>query len=553
MKKEENSNTNQQQVAYLCELGYIAEKKKMKPLYKMFLPAIALLAAACSQAGFTDIGQGYETHALFAPWDGLQDDTRFCCHSTADRFFFSFEVADSTLTLSDPAIGKRCVDTEDRVEIFLCPAKGMKSGYYCAEIDPCGRVMDYSAKYYRDFDFGWCFKTLKISSGITPWGYRVGGSIARDELKELGISLEGGFLIGVFRADFRQDGSVNWYSLIPTGDEKPDFHKPDVLFKCRMTPVKERRGVVVYPNDVTSVGLDEWERRIRQSRINLIGLHAATVNDPIDTLEAFIRSATGQDFLHLCDRFGVDVEYELHALQYVLPRDLFDTHPEYFRQDEEGQRQMQYNMCFTSEEAVEAMRPQIERLMEWMKPTTHRYFFWTDDKQGKFCFCDECSAYSPSEQALIYENRLLKLLREYDPEATLAHLAYHQTVEPPVKVRADEGIFLEFAPINRDYSEPLPSVSAEALEANLLVFPAYTQHILEYWLDESMYSHWKRDQLVPLPFKEEECARDIINYRGMGATDITCFATWLYGDYIRSFGSTESIFTAYGNAFDKEK
>lgn len=510
---------------------------------------LAVSAIGCAPSGIVDVGPGYEVRTLHAPWDGLEDETRFCCHSTADHFFFSFEVVDTTLLVTEPFINERCVDAGDRVELFFCPAAGMKKGYYCAEIDPCGHVMDYRAEYYRDFDFDWDFGSIETDAELTPWGFRVGGSIARTELEQLGLDLDGGFLMGVFRGDYRKDAPETWYSLVPTDDAEPDFHKPEVLFRCRMTPKPERRGVVVYPNDITSVGLAEWEARIRQSGINLIGLHAATSNDPLDTLEAFVRSATGQSFLKLCDRMGVDVEYEIHALQYILPRDLFDTHPEYFREDEDGVRQMQYNMCFTSEEAVEAMRPQIEKLLEWMKPTTHRYFFWTDDKQGKFCNCERCREYTPSEQALIYENRLLELIREYDPEATLAHLAYHQTVEPPVKVRADEGVFLEFAPIFRDYSLPVPMDVADALKSNLLAFPGYSQHILEYWLDESMFSHWKRDRLVPMPFKEEECARDIWRYRRMGAADITTFATWLYGDYIDRYGSTERHFTGYGNAF----
>lgn len=513
-----------------------------------FLVSSAFLTS-CGQ-GVPDVGQGYVTRALHAPWDGLEDNTRFCCHSTADRFFFSFEVEDGTLTLSDSFDTERAVDFEDRVEIFFCPAEGMEKGYHCAEIDALGRVMDYAAEYYRDFDFDWNFSTLEVRSSLTPWGYRVAGSVSRDELRELGLNLENGFRMGVFRADFHDGREVNWYSLVPTDDVKPDFHKNDVLFRCRMTPKPEKRGVVVYPNDITSVGLEEWENRIRLSGINLIGLHAATVNDPVDTLEAFVRSSTGRDFLEMCRRMDVDVEYEVHALQALLPRALFDTHPEWFRQDAEGTRQRDYNMCFTSAEAVEAMRPQIARMLEWMKPTTHRYFFWTDDKQGKFCHCEECRRYSPSEQALIYENRLLGLLREYDPEATLAHLAYHQTVEPPQAVRADEGIFLEFAPINRDYSQPLPEASVNALSANMLAFPAYSQHVLEYWLDESMFSNWKRDKLVPNPFDPLWSSRDIRNYRSLGVSDITTFATWLYGDYIKQYGNTDNLFEGYGKSFE---
>ena len=60
----------------------------------------------------------------------------------------------------------------------------------------------------------------------------VSGSIDLNELRELGLRLEEGFYMGVFRADYRKDGSVNWYSAVITDDETADFHKPDMLFKA---------------------------------------------------------------------------------------------------------------------------------------------------------------------------------------------------------------------------------------------------------------------------------------------------------------------------------
>lgn len=110
------------------------------------LLSLALLAAGCTSAAIVNVGQGFETHNLFAPWDGLKNDTRFCCHSTADRFFFSFEVSDSSQTLAVPFLSERDIDNEDRVEIFFCPASGMKKGYHCAEIDPCGRIKGHKTK-----------------------------------------------------------------------------------------------------------------------------------------------------------------------------------------------------------------------------------------------------------------------------------------------------------------------------------------------------------------------------------------------------------------------
>jgi len=563
----------------------------------LFLSAgiCAVFLSACTSDSLPDIGQGFQSESLQAPWHGKTDRTRFSCHSSEDRFFFSFEVEDSTFVLagytgqscqedSFGGVDERVVDGEDRVEVFFSPDKSLKNGYYCAEIDAAGRIMDYRAVYFRNFDFAWNFKTMKAEGMVTPWGYRVCGSVSREELESLGIALEKGFWFGAFRGDRLggidhcgcgcgksgggdcegEDGGeihceVNskgseeavfeWYSLIPVDVEEPDFHVPGVLFECRATPKKERHGVVVYPDDITSLGLTEWEKRIDLSGIDVIGLHAATSNDPVDTLEAFILSSQGRDFLALCQRKGVDVEYELHSLESLLPRELFDEHPEYFRVDENGERIRDYNMCFSNEDAIEAMRPQLEKLLEWVKPTTNRYYFWADDKQGKFCHCENCASFSPSEQILLYENRLLALLREYDPEATLAHLAYQQTESAPKALRADSGIFLEYAPIKRDYNYPLSQEQTAALKENLMTFPAHTQHILEYWLDESMFSRWKKTQPVLLPFKQEQAERDIAQYRELGAADFTCFATWLNARYSREFGSTDGIFRSYGAAF----
>ncbi len=498
----------------------------------------------------TDVGKGLHISAVWAAHcHNVSKEIQYYCYSTQERFFFTFEVEDSTLTLTEPFLSEADVEPEDRVELFFSPTREMQE-YYCMEIDPKGRVLDYKARYYRQFDYNWNFASLKVTAMITPWGYRIGGSLLRSELEQLGCDLENGFWMGIFQDDFKQDGSVIWHSYIRSEDTVPDFHKPDILFPCVMHPKPEYRGVVIYPNDVTSVGLKEWKRRIRQSGINLIGLHAATSNDPLDTLAAFVQSRTGRQFLRICRRMHVDVEYEVHALLHLLPRELYSTHPEFFRMDTNGQRVADYNLCFSNEEAVKAMEPQLAAILQWMKPTTHRYFFWPDDKQEKFCHCEKCRHYSPSEQSLMYEKALLKMILAYDPKAKLAHLAYHQTQAAPVKVRANSGIFLEFAPILRDYDHPLAPESDKALQENMLAFNTCPPHILEYWLDESMYARWKRNALVPLPFRPEACRRDILHYRETGAGSITCFATWLNGDYLRLFGSTDAIFTSYRHCFE---
>ena len=198
------------------------------------LLALSLLASCGNRGGGNVffIGPAAEINTLHAPWDGLDDNTTFRCFSDSEWFYFTYEVEDATITLKDDYQGEKDVEPEDRVEIFFSPREEMDI-YWCAEIDPAGRVLDYEAKYYRVMDYGWNFSTLELASNIKENGYTLWGKISKDELRRLGVDLSN-FRMGVFRADFRPDGSVNWYSAVPTEDKSPDFHKPDLLFSASM-------------------------------------------------------------------------------------------------------------------------------------------------------------------------------------------------------------------------------------------------------------------------------------------------------------------------------
>lgn len=199
----------------------------------IFLTALAVSMCCRGQRNVFIITDGAAIDGLHAPWDGLDDDTRFRCFTDQDFFYFFFEVNEPTLTLTVPYTGERDVDPEDRVEVFFSPREEMDI-YYCAEIDPAGNIMDYEAKYYREFDYDWDFDTMEVLTRIEDDSYIVSGRVSRKELTDLGIDLEKGFRMGVFRADFRPDGSVNWYSAVPTADKSPDFHKPDLLFSAAL-------------------------------------------------------------------------------------------------------------------------------------------------------------------------------------------------------------------------------------------------------------------------------------------------------------------------------
>ncbi|MHB9079052.1 MAG: DUF4838 domain-containing protein [Pirellulaceae bacterium] len=306
------------------------------------------------------------------------------------------------------------------------------------------------------------------------------------------------------------------------------------------------RGVVLYPFDLT---LTDWPARVAQAGLNTIGLHAAR---RLDVLVKFVQSDTGQKFLEQCGQLGVHVEYELHAMGDLLSREYFGQDETMFRQDAGGQRNADFNCCPSHPRALELIAEAAVEFGRLLRPTTHRYFYWPDDGR-EWCHCDKCRGLCSSEQALLVEHAMLRALRKHvDPEAAICHIAYGPTLEPPKQVQPEPGVFLEFAPIRRRHDRPfeqqtdLPAVDRiEMLDGNLEVFPRETAQVLEYWLDVSRLSGWKRP-VVKLPWYQDVLIADLASYRRRGIRHITSFACFIDAEYLKLHGDPQAALADYG-------
>jgi hypothetical protein len=216
--------------------------------------------------------------------------------------------------------------------------------------------------------------------------------------------------------------------------------------------------------------------------------------------------------------------------------------------DDDGKRTPDANLCVHSAKALDIVARNAAAMCKALKPTTHRYFLWFDDGQPG-CRCPKCREFSDSEQALMVENRMLAAIRKLDPKARLAHLAYQRTMSAPVEVKPAPGVFLEFAPFTRSYKaslrDPSNSRDLEALDANLKVFDAADAHVLEYWLDVSLFSSWKKPA-VRLDFDERILRDDLKTYAERGIRSVTTFAVFIDADYVKRHG--EPPIQAYGTA-----
>lgn len=317
----------------------------------------------------------------------------------------------------------------------------------------------------------------------------------------------------------------------------------------------QQKGLIIHPEEISAY----WNEQLLASSVNLLGIHPAggltagkTIEDAIECLQ---EEETRQLLEQLISQ-GIDIEYEMHALSWLLPRELFQKYPAWFRMNERHERTDDFNFCPSNTDALAYITERAAVLAKIFRPTTHRYHFWLDDVASSRCHCPACARLSPSDASLLVYNAILKGIRTVDPAAYQCYLAYHDTLNAPRTVEPAEGIFLEYAPMNRDLHRPLNDPHSEKnlsqirpLDELLRVFGTKNAKALDYWLDNSYLSGWKKP---PKHFTPE---LDIIRcdtafYAEKGFEIVTTFACYLGEDYFALYNEKPDI-AAYGRAFPK--
>jgi len=211
--------------------------------------------------------------------------------------------------------------------------------------------------------------------------------------------------------------------------------------------------------------------------------------------------------------------------------------------DEEGTRTPDLNLCPSSEGALAMVETRAQELVERTAEvfSGHRYHLWMDDNSLS-CHCDRCRGLSPSDQALLTYHRILQGIRRVDPEGSVAYLAYQHTLQAPSRVVPLPGVFVEFAPVDRDSRFPLgyghipKNVAASSVVPDLLArFGTEGSQVLEYWLDNSYFYRWT-PPYGELPFYRGVIRKDVEHYRNLGFQNITAFACGLNLSYQEEYG-----------------
>lgn len=296
------------------------------------------------------------------------------------------------------------------------------------------------------------------------------------------------------------------------------------------------KGVVLLYEDLC----EHWVRWCREGGLTSLGVHKIALpgQGSVDALLEALDAPGGRRIIGMLEDAGVTVEYELHALEWLLPRELFDKNPAMFRVNGDGVRTNDCNLCPSSPEALERVSEGAYKLAKILGQSSHRYFFWLDDAVKAGCSCEKCRAagLNGADQGILTANAIAAGVKAYDSAASAAYLAYADAKCLP-SIRPADNVFLEFAPMDRDHAKPICDPAEERgagycrlLTDLLTVFPAESTHVLEYWLDNALYSGYKMPP-VKVPFHADVCDADTEFYTSMGVKHIKTFASYICEEY----------------------
>ncbi len=302
-----------------------------------------------------------------------------------------------------------------------------------------------------------------------------------------------------------------------------------------------RNQLIIHPEELSR----KWIDRAADAGITVLGIHPRGGRLAAFYLVEMLDMIKTPEFRALIDyahKRGLEIEYELHAATYLLPRELFLEKHKLFRMNEQGARTKKLNFCFTNPETLDIVAENAAALAEALYGSNDNFYFWLDDCRGSACYCEKCRAYTPSEQQMLAVNAMARAVRERRRQARFAYLAYADSMPPPERVKPEAGVFLEYAPMEKYKNEPMSKALAaeeeKMLPRLLEFFGREGAKVLEYWYDNSMFSGWEKP---PKPFSPdaEAIARDVRTYRELGFEYISSFACFLGDDYDKLYGEAD--------------
>ncbi len=218
-----------------------------------------------------------------------------------------------------------------------------------------------------------------------------------------------------------------------------------------------------------------------------------------------------------------------HIIPMLLPRDLFEKKPDYFRMDQTGKRVSNGNFCPSNKEALALVAANAVQYVK-DRPWADNVNVWGEDVwDGSWCFCPECGKMSVQDQYITTCNAVARAIRESGIDVEVAAIAYHDSIEPDVNIKPEPDLRLNWAPRERAYGFAHNDMRSEinqwysrCLEKWTLIFGPENMDVFEYYTDNILF------RTFPLSIPHV-IARDAEFYRNLGYNNR--FMMLSLGDY----------------------
>lgn len=165
-----------------------------------------------------------------SPWDSEEiKKIEFRALWNQEKIFFCFQVADSKVYIDPSEDQLDSINNSDRVELFFRKDERLDP-YYCLEIDPMARVMDFKARPNKEFAFNWNWpqKDIEVSTSVESDCFTVEIALSLSSLSDLGLLQDGKIEAGIYRAKYNEkdDGRLEptWISWVDPKTQHPNFH-----------------------------------------------------------------------------------------------------------------------------------------------------------------------------------------------------------------------------------------------------------------------------------------------------------------------------------------
>jgi hypothetical protein len=154
----------------------------------------------------------------------------------------------------------------------------------------------------------------------------------------------------------------------------------------------------------------------------------------------------------------------VHSLDSLVPRELFQEHPEYFPLID-GKRVSGYvQRCLSN---PDVLKLSIARVREWIK--THpeaTIISVSQNDTGNWCRCDQCKAYdeqegSPAASLIRFVNAIAEDIERDYPNLQIDTLAYQYTRKPPKTLRPRRNVIIRLCSIECCFAHPLATCGSQ--------------------------------------------------------------------------------------------